>query len=196
MFYSLRKIRGHLVHSVMSTYQILHSKPPSKPDRFLIEYESCNVKVLLVLTGFLMLNQTENLVIMVRMCNLDVEVYDLVEKIVSFTDKLRGRGLQRVCVYQILHRKPPGKPGRFSVDVEWFNARVDVVNRLLNDRLGRDFGSGVRFWRHSGFWSQENKEIVYCEDGVHLIETYGYPKYYNSVRASVVSALKSLQMVL
>ena len=33
---------------------------------------------------------------------------------------------------------------------------------------------------------------VYCEDGAHINFTQGYPKYYNSVWSSVVSALKSL----
>ncbi len=126
------------------------------------------------------------------LCSIDVEVHDLVDKIVDFTEMLRGRGVRRVCVYQILHRKPPTKPGRFAVDSEWFNSRVDLVNRLLDERLGRDFLSGVRFWRHAGFWSPENKAKVFCEDGVHLNETQGYPKYYNSVRASVVSGLNSL----
>lgn len=126
------------------------------------------------------------------LCSIDVEVHDLVDKIVDFTEMLRGRGVRRVCVFQILHRKPPTKPGRFAVDSEWFNSRVDLVNRLLDERLGRDFLSGVRFWRHAGFWSPENKAMVFCEDGVHLNETQGYPKYYNSVRASVVSGLNSL----
>ena len=126
------------------------------------------------------------------LCNLDIQVEVLVDKIVSFALDLRGHGVRRVCVYQILHRKPPSKAGRFMVDSEWFNNRVDLANKLLNDRLGRNFQSGIKFWRHSGFWSSENKSRVYCEDGVHLNFTQGYPKYYNSVRASVVSALKSL----
>jgi hypothetical protein len=49
---------------------------------------------------------------------------------------------------------------------------------------------GVQFWRHSGFWSPENQELVYTDDEMHLNEVYGYTKYYNSVRAAVVSLLK------
>lgn len=35
--------------------------------------------------------------------------------------------------------KPPTKPGRFAVDMEWFNTRVNLVNRLFDKRLGRYF---------------------------------------------------------
>jgi hypothetical protein len=36
----------------------------------------------------------------------------------------------------------------------------------------------------------ENQELDYTDDEVHLNEVYGYAKYYNSVRAAVVSLLK------
>ena len=49
---------------------------------------------------------------------------------------------------------------------------------------------GVQLWRHSDFWSPENQELVYTDDGVQLNEVYGYAKYYNSVRVAVVSLLK------
>jgi hypothetical protein len=49
---------------------------------------------------------------------------------------------------------------------------------------------GVQFCRHTGFWSPENQELVYTDDGVHLYEVYGYAKYYNSVRAAAISLLK------
>ena len=49
-------------------------------------------------------------------CNLDIQVEVWVDKIVSFALELRGHGVRRVCVYQILHRKPPSKAGRFMVD--------------------------------------------------------------------------------
>ena len=91
------------------------------------------------------------------LCNLDVQVEVLVDKIVSFALELRGHGVRRVCVYQILHRKPPSKAGRFMVDSEWFNNRVDLANKLLNDRLGRNFQSGIKFWRHSGSGHQKIK---------------------------------------
>ena len=126
------------------------------------------------------------------LCNLDIQVEVWVDKIVSFALELRGHGVRRVCVYQILHRKPPSKAGRFMVDSEWCNNRADLANKLLMDRLGRNFQLGIKFWRHSGFRLSENKSRVYYEDGVHLNFTQGYQKYYNSVRASFVSALKSL----
>jgi lysophospholipase L1-like esterase len=125
------------------------------------------------------------------LCDLSVEVQQVVDKLVDFVEILRGHGVRRICVYQILHRKAPKVPCRYAVDAVWFNSRVDLVNKMLNDRMGRDFLAGVRFWRHSGFWSRENQALVYCDDGVHLNEEHGYPKYYNSVRASIVSALKT-----
>lgn len=70
------------------------------------------------------------------MCSLSVQVKDLVDKIVEFKEMLGDR---EVRLYQILHMKPPTKPGRFAVDMEWFNTRVNLVNRLFDKRLGRYF---------------------------------------------------------
>lgn len=69
-----------------------------------------------------------------------------------------------------MYRKFFIKLGRFVVDLEWFNFRVDLVNRFLDERLGRDFLLGVRFWCYVGFWLFENKVKVFCEDGVYLNE--------------------------
>ena len=91
------------------------------------------------------------------LCNLDIQVEVWVDKIVSFALELRGHGVRRVCVHQILHRKPPSKAGRFMVDSAWFNNRVDLTNKLLNDRLGRNFQSGIKFWRNSGSGHQKIK---------------------------------------
>jgi hypothetical protein len=62
-----------------------------------------------------------------------------------------------------------------------FNDRVDTLNTLLRNYFKEDRVEGVQFWRHSGFWSSKNQELVYTDDGVHLNEVYGYAKYYNSV---------------
>jgi hypothetical protein len=71
-----------------------------------------------------------------------------------------------------------------------FNDRVDTLNTFLRNYFKGDRVEGLQFWRHSGFWSPENQELVYTDDEVHLNELYGYTKYYNSVRAAVVSLLK------
>jgi hypothetical protein len=61
---------------------------------------------------------------------------------------------------------------------------------LLKNYFKEDKVEGVQFWRHSGFWSPDNQELVYTDDEVHLNEVYGYTKYYNSVRVAVVCLLK------
>jgi hypothetical protein len=95
-----------------------------------------------------------------------------------------------VAVLQILHRQWPRRRIRYPVDIPWFNVRVDTLNTLLRNYFKDDRVEGVQFWRHSGFWSPQNQELVYTDDGVHLNEVYGYPKYFNSVRAAVVGLLK------
>lgn len=59
-----------------------------------------------------------------------IHVFD---KLVEFTEMLRGQGVRRVFVHQILHSKPPTKPGSFSVDSEWFNSSVDLIKGLLDE---------------------------------------------------------------
>ena len=86
-----------------------------------------------------------------------------------------------------------------AVDIPWFNDRVDTLNTFLRNYFTlntflrnyfkEDRVEGVEFWRHSGFRSPENQELVYTDDGVHLNEVYGCPKYYNGALAAVVSLL-------
>jgi hypothetical protein len=78
---------------------------------------------------------------------------------------------------------------RYPVDIPWFNDRVDTLNTFLRNYFKEDRVEGVEFWRHSGFRSPENQELVYTDDGVHLNKVYGYPKYYNGALAAVVSLL-------
>jgi hypothetical protein len=49
----------------------------------------------------------------------------------------------------------------------------------------------VCFWRHSGFWSEEYNQRVFLPDGVHLNNMHIYPKYYQSLRAAIVSLSKN-----
>ena len=89
--------------------------------------------------------------------------------------------MHRVAVLQILHRQWPRRRIRYPVDITWFNDRVDTLNTFLRNNFKEDRVEGVQFWKHSGFWSPENQELVYTDDGVHLNEVYGYAKYYNNV---------------
>jgi hypothetical protein len=54
-----------------------------------------------------------------------------------------------------------------------FNDRVDTLNTFLRNYFKEDRVEGVQFWRHSGFWSPENQELVDTYDKVHLNEVYG-----------------------
>ena len=86
--------------------------------------------------------------------------------------------MYRVADLQILHQQWPRRRIRYPVDIPWFNDRVDTLNTFLRNYF-------IIY-----YWSPENQELVYTDDGVHLYEVYGYAKYYNSVRAAAISLLK------
>lgn len=69
------------------------------------------------------------------LCSMNVQLNGIhvFDKLVEFTEMLRGQGVRRVFVYQILHSKPPTKAGRFSVHPEWLNSSVDLVKGLLDE---------------------------------------------------------------
>jgi lysophospholipase L1-like esterase len=117
------------------------------------------------------------------------DLYQLNKSVQEIEQKLIGLVLalkycyhvQRVAVLQILHRQWSRRRIRYQVDIPWFNDRVDTLNTFFRNYFEEDRVECVQFWRHSGFWSPENQELVYTNDGVHLNEVYGYTKYYNSV---------------
>ena len=76
------------------------------------------------------------------------------------------------------------------MNIPWFNGRCDELNTYLIRYFKYDKMKNVVFWKHSGFWSTESKHIAYCKDGVHLNTQAGYLKYYQSVRAAIVTARK------
>lgn len=97
--------------------------------------------------------------------------------------------VQFVAVLQILHRIPAKCRVRYPVDTVWFNERVDETNLKL-DAMLRSM-RGTCLWRHKGFWAPSTQLEVFCADGVHL-SAAGLKRYYNSLRAVVVSVLKHL----
>ena len=125
------------------------------------------------------------------LCQLNKSAQEIEQKLIGLvlTSKYCYH-VQRVAVLQILHRQWSRRRIRYQVDIPWFNDRVDTLNTFFRNYFKEDRVECVQFWRHSGFWSPENQELVYTNDGVHLNEVYGYTKYYNSVRAAVVSLLK------
>ena len=66
--------------------------------------------------------------------------------------------------------------GAVSVDIPWFSDRIDTLNTFLRNYFKEDRVEGVQFWRHSGFWSPENQELVYTDDEVHFNEVHAYTK--------------------
>ena len=54
---------------------------------------------------------------------------------------------------QILHRLQPLRPVRQPVDVTWFNARCDQINKLMAGlMLGQEH---LRFWKHKDLFEYE-----------------------------------------
>jgi lysophospholipase L1-like esterase len=122
------------------------------------------------------------------LCQLDKSVQEIEQKLIGLVLTLKYcYNVQRVAVLQILHRQWPRRRMRYPVDIPWFNDRVDTLNTFLRNYFKEDRVEGVEFWRHSGFRSPVNQELVYTDDGVHLNKVYGYPKYYNGALAAVVS---------
>ena len=125
------------------------------------------------------------------LCQLDKSVQEMEQNLIGLVLALQYcYHVQRVAVLQILHRQWPKRRIRYPVDIPWFNDLVDTLNTFLRNYFKEVRMEVVQTWKPSGFWTPENQELVYTDDGVHLNEVYGYPKYFNSVRAAVVSLLK------
>ncbi|CAC5377599.1 unnamed protein product [Mytilus coruscus] len=126
------------------------------------------------------------------LCNSTNSVQDVARGIIEVAMKLRFcLEVKKVIICQILHRLSPQKRIRYKVDIKWFNKRCDELNSFLSHYFRENRMDNVSFWKHSGFWSERSKQFAFCNDGVHLNINTGYPKYYNSIRAAVVSARKS-----
>lgn len=98
--------------------------------------------------------------------------------------------VKKVVILQILHRLPNRTPNpRHLVDIPWFNGRVDRLNFLLSHNLNKD---NVLFWPHKGLRSAEKLAVSLLPDGVHLNHN-GYNKYFQTVRAAVVTAVKQIR---
>ena len=91
----------------------------------------------------------------------------------------------------ILHRLPTTKEIRYEVETVWFNHRCEELILCLSNYFKENQVEKVCFWRHSGFWSDEYNQRVFLPDGVHLNNMHIYPKYYQSLRAAIVSLSKN-----
>lgn len=124
------------------------------------------------------------------LCKPEKTVDLIFRRLIEFVVDLRyGESVRSVVILQTLHRIAPLKPTRYQVDLPWFNSRVDELNRRISEYIKEV--EGVNFFRLSGFWNPSTRSTVYLDDGVHL-NKQGHIKYYNNIRAVVVSTLKYL----
>lgn len=124
------------------------------------------------------------------LCKPEKSVDSIFRQLIEFLIDLRyGQSVKSVIILQTLHRISPLRRTRYEVNLPWFNSRADELNRRVSDYTkGVD---GAKFFRLQGFWNFSTKSSVYLDDGVHL-NRQGNIKYYNNIRAVVVSVLKSL----
>lgn len=97
-------------------------------------------------------------------------------------------GISQVIVLQTLHRHLPTCQTRYPVDPQWFNTRVDEMNRLLIQWLNSSPNGRTYLWRLKGFWSPDCILSNFAEDGCHL-SSRGLLRFFNNIRAAVVAAL-------
>lgn len=98
-------------------------------------------------------------------------------------------GVEKVIVFQTLHRLDSMGQSRYQVDSAWFNERVDNLNMLLTDRLNSTDHRRSYLWKLKGFWSTECKARNFAADGCHLSPT-GQLRFIGNIRAAIVAAWK------
>ena len=82
--------------------------------------------------------------------------------VMDLVDTLLYRcGAKYVILFQTFHRTTATRPSRFPVDLEWFNDRVDIFNRLLTSAIPASFAGKACFWRCNGFWSDDAKGLLW-----------------------------------
>ncbi|XP_061192392.1 uncharacterized protein LOC133200619 [Saccostrea echinata] len=124
------------------------------------------------------------------LCRRNTSVEDIFHELADFVIYFRdAEDVKKVVVLQTLHRIPPTRRIRFHVDTEWFNKIVDELNRRMSNYLQNV--EGAAFFRLSGFWCPNNQRTAFLADGVHL-NNQGNKKYYNNLRAVIVSLIKSI----
>lgn len=114
---------------------------------------------------------------------------DTANKIIKLVNILEtDLKIRYVCVGQITPRAEPKQPTRYPVNIETFNNKVHMLNKLLYDRLHGQ--QSACLWRMRGFWSSTNIPLVIHRDGVHLTDL-GNKKLLTSIRAAIVSIQKA-----
>jgi hypothetical protein len=104
-----------------------------------------------------------------------------VDSIISLCSNIFSRGSQVVVIYEILHRAGD----------HVYNAKADTTNQLLKSYC--EDKPSLIFWTHkrNNFNRRFIRDYV-ANDGVHVDNQKGMPRYYASVRGSILLAEKCL----
>ena len=115
------------------------------------------------------------------LCISNLQPKHLEDSIIELRTSVLGRGCTVVIIYKILHRA--GDNG--------FNVKTDTTNQLL-ESFSADM-SGIVFLRHkhNNFNRRFTRDYV-ANDGVHVDYVKGIPRYYTSVRGSILLAKRHL----
>lgn len=126
------------------------------------------------------------------LCARDKSPISVTNDIIQLCDDLHNiHGVRHIIIMQLLKRHTPRNPAknRFRLDVEWYASRVSYVNQHLSAAMQtRPHGT---YWKHKGLYSTPQLEAALMDDGVHL-NSVGYRKYFNNIRASLVTTLRQL----
>lgn len=96
--------------------------------------------------------------------------------LVSFSTYLvEGLSVKTVAISQILWRSIEPFPG--------YNDKVVQTNIAIQDVL-RTSDYPIIFWKHRGMWNPP--QDIFINDGVHLSNVIGYPKYVRSLRDCII----------
>jgi len=116
------------------------------------------------------------------LCNVNVSVDQYISGLFTFIQSLMEKGCRKVIVSEILERRGPHS----------FNVKVSKVNSIL--KLHCSSSTNIIFWSHSrnNFNRRFVSEYV-CDDGVHVHNIKGMPRYYMSIRSAILFTERRLQ---
>lgn len=116
------------------------------------------------------------------LCNNLLSSETVAHQIISFAEAVLSKGCKVVVISEILTCKFP----------QGYNQRVDTANTILCQTCYSNLQ--MFFWSHSS--NNFNKRFLsdfVGEDGVHIDSVRGLPRYYTSVRGSLLMAERMLQ---
>lgn len=99
---------------------------------------------------------------------------------------------QTVIIMQILHRLPPSRPVRYSVDIEWFNNKVNLTNTFLKYLV--EDNPNIKYWKHKGLFNAEKLRFAMESDSVRLNQTIGFPNFFKKHQSMYCVGQKNLMI--